>query len=213
MRPWLRARARGFVHFGTGIATLGSITALSLSLTPLNVMADGDTLDGKQSRSETLRRYNNIKEDYRISVDHLRRIQSAFVDEMNIGLQEADDLPDEERQSSLKMLSSRVQHIPNGSEKGVFYTLDWGGSNYRVLRIEFMGRGRRPITSERKVVIHKQFKTAENEEELFDYLSSYLWQEMTENSEIRQDHDYPVGFTFSFPMHQPALDQGTHTIY
>jgi len=209
MRPWarhFRTHSRR-LRVGTGVAALGSVTALSLTLSPLNVMAEPKP-STKKSRSTVLHRYDSIKEDYRMSVDHLRRIQFAFVEEMAIGLEEPDHLSIAEKQSSLKMLSSRVRRIPDGSEKGVFYTLDWGGSNYRVLRIEFRGRGRRPLTSERKVVIREQFKTAEHAEELFDYLASYVLQEMAENDEIHRDRDYPVGFTFSFPMHQPALDQG-----
>ena len=97
---------------------------------------------------------------------------------MEIGLQESDDDSNRKQKSSLKMQSSRIERIPDGSEKGVFYSLDWDGNEFRILRIELKGKGRREITSERKVVIREQFKSGKQAHELFDYLASYLWQEM-----------------------------------
>ncbi|CAI7870920.1 unnamed protein product, partial [Closterium sp. NIES-54] len=42
--------------------------------------------------------------------------------------------------STLKMLPSYVDRLPDGSEKGVFYALDLGGTNFRVLRVPLLGR-------------------------------------------------------------------------
>ncbi len=85
------------------------------------------------------KRYSRIECDYEIPIKLLRKIRKAFVKDMTVGLTEDDHLHQNEKKSSLKMLSSHVRSIPDGTEKGVFYTLDWGGSNFRVLRIEFSG--------------------------------------------------------------------------
>eukprot|EP01084_Bolivina_argentea_P218297 370472_1 len=98
-------------------------------------------------------RYERIENDYIISVKKLRTIRKEFIREMERGLKEPDLRPHKDKVSCLKMLCSHVRSIPNGTEKGVYYALDWGGSNYRVLRIEFSGKkGSKPI--------HTEFKTA-----------------------------------------------------
>lgn len=49
---------------------------------------------------------------------------------------------------SLRMLDSCVKSIPTGNEKGVFYALDFGGTNVRAVRCELIGGGK---------VVSKQF--------------------------------------------------------
>ena len=96
-------------------------------------------------------RYAQIEVDYQLSIKQLRKIRKRFVHEMYIGLEEPDDVPRHKKKSPLKMLSTKVHALPDGSEQGIFYTLDWGGSNYRVLRIEFLGEKRStPRTQEFK---------------------------------------------------------------
>ena len=164
-------------------------------------------------RSEGQGKFDRVKKKYCISTDTLRRIHSSFVDEMEIGLQESDDIPNRKQKSSLKMQSSRIEHIPDGSEKWIFYTLDWDKSQFRILRIDLKGKGRREITSQRKLQIPDTFKSEKEAHELFDYLASYLWQEMAAHSEVNQEYEYPVGFRFSFPMHQPVGNQGMIALY
>ena len=159
--------------------------------------------------------YERIRGDYQISVKNLRKIRKQFVREMAIGLSESDDLPQTEKKSSLKMLSSHVKSIPNGTEQGIFYTLDWGGSNYRVLRIEFFGKkGAKPQTNEFKNAIAAKYQTCDSAEELFNHLAEQLKAVLTKHSQMnadimkQNDFEIPIGFTFSFPMSQPALNEG-----
>ncbi|KAL8466104.1 hypothetical protein ACS0TY_035278 [Phlomoides rotata] len=43
--------------------------------------------------------------------------------------------------SKIKMLISFVDNLPTGDEKGVYYALDLGGTNFCVLRVELGGDG------------------------------------------------------------------------
>ena len=104
-------------------------------------------------------RYLRIEGDYQISVKKLRKIRKEFVRDMIIGLKEDDNLPQSQKKSKLKMLSTNVKSIPTGLEQGIFYTLDWGGSNYRVLRI-FGHKGSKPICNEYKHTIEQNIKNA-----------------------------------------------------
>ena len=158
-------------------------------------------------------RYARIEQDYCISVKKLRKIRKEFVRDMIIGLKEDDNLSQDKKKSKLKMLSTNVRSIPTGLEKGIFYTLDWGGSNYRVLRIEFLGKkGSKPTCTEFKHKIEEQYQKCKKAEILFNHLGEILKNQLIKhkslNSKQPSDQKYPVGFTFSFPMTQPKLEQG-----
>eukprot|EP01083_Nonionella_stella_P240902 841719_1 len=100
----------------------------------------------------TLINYLSIQNEYKLPLSLLHRIRSEFVSEMSIGLNENDNLLRNEKQSSLAMLSSYIKSLPNGNEKGVYYAIDWGGSNYRVSRIEFYGKN----TIKPKIIEYKK---------------------------------------------------------
>jgi len=42
-----------------------------------------------------------------------------------------------ERGSSMKMIPTYVDSVPNGSEVGSYLALDLGGTNFRVVRVSF----------------------------------------------------------------------------
>jgi len=158
-------------------------------------------------------RYTRIEGDYQISVKKLRKIRKEFVRDMIIGLKEDDALPQSAKKSKLKMLSTNVRSIPTGLEKGIFYTLDWGGSNYRVLRIEFLGKkGSTPICKEYKHTIEQEYQKCNQASTLFNHLAEVLKNQLIAhkslNSKQPSNQKYPIGFTFSFPITQPKLDQG-----
>ncbi|GER31550.1 hexokinase family protein, partial [Striga asiatica] len=79
--------------------------------------------------------------------------------------------------SKLKMLLTYICDLPTGNEKGIYYALDLGGTDFRVLR------------------------------ELFDYIETSLkdFVEREENaSEPSQGEKSRLGFTFSFPVKQTS---------
>ncbi|KAL0463851.1 UNVERIFIED_CONTAM: Hexokinase-1 [Sesamum latifolium] len=64
----------------------------------------------------------------------LKQVADAMTVEMHAGLAS-------EGGSKLKMLISFVDNLPTGDEDGIFYALDLGGTNFRVLRVKLGGRG------------------------------------------------------------------------
>eukprot|EP01083_Nonionella_stella_P251246 867057_1 len=75
-------------------------------------------------------RLDAIRNKYKISLSQCHSIRRGMVKDMQIGLRTNG------RDSSCKMLPSQVKHLPNGTEKGVFYAIDWGGSNVRFIRVK-----------------------------------------------------------------------------
>ncbi|KAM3172992.1 hypothetical protein ACTXT7_013411 [Hymenolepis weldensis] len=105
--------------------------------------------------------------------------------------------------SSVKMYPSFVTKFPTGKEKGQFLALDLGGTNYRVLLVT-LAEGEHPKINERTYAIPKE-KMLGTSQELFGYiaatLQNFLMRHSLENTPL------PLGFTFSFPCEQHALDQ------
>lgn len=54
--------------------------------------------------------------------------------------------------ASLPMLPSYVDSLPSGNETGIFYALDLGGTNFRVLRVLLRGKEKRVVDTEYDVV-------------------------------------------------------------
>lgn len=138
------------------------------------------------------------------SLFRLRQVVDAMTVEMHAGLAS-------EGGSKLKMLLSFVDNLPTGDEEGLYYALDLGGTNFRVLRVQLGGRDGRVLRQEyEEVPIPSQLMVGSNEE-LFDYIALELSRFV--ESEGEGFHPKPgrqreLGFTFSFPVKQTSIDSG-----
>jgi len=106
--------------------------------------------------------------------------------------------------ASIKMLPSYVTRIPTGMERGVYYALDLGGTNFRTTRFVFDGAGGSKQTDERKYSIPDEVMTG-GADDLFEFLAECI---MSLDVQEEPGVERLYGFTFSFPMHQTALDKG-----
>ncbi|KAI3981622.1 hypothetical protein MKX01_007542, partial [Papaver californicum] len=94
-------------------------------------------------------------------------------------------------------------------EKGLFYALDVGGTNCRVLRVKLDGE---------EIDIHKipkeipaELKTGTSKA-LFGFIASGLRELVNwefEEFGIQKDTKREIGFTFSFPVEQTSINKGT----
>ncbi|GAB4856007.1 Hexokinase-3 [Ancistrocladus abbreviatus] len=145
-----------------------------------------------------------LEEACETSVSRLRQVVDAMTVEMHAGLAS-------EGGSKLKMLLTFVDKLPNGSEKGTYYGLDLGGTNFRILRVQLGGR-RSSILScdvERKPI--PQHLMTSTSEDLFDFIASSLKQfveKEEEDSEPSSVSRRELGFTFSFPVKQTSVTSG-----
>ncbi|KVH92988.1 Hexokinase [Cynara cardunculus var. scolymus] len=108
----------------------------------------------------------------------LKQIADAMAVEMHAGLAS-------EGGSKLKMLISYVDNLPTGDEEGVYYALDLGGTNFRVLRVQLAGKSGIKSQEFAEVSIPPQL--------MFHLLPG------------RQRE---LGFTFSFPVMQLSVASG-----
>ncbi|XP_050214219.1 hexokinase-2, chloroplastic [Mercurialis annua] len=134
----------------------------------------------------------------------LRHVADAMAADMRAGLA-ADG------GSDLKMILSYVDNLPSGNEKGLFYALDLGGTNFRVLRVQLGGKEERVIDTEFEQVSIPQELMFGTNDELFDFIASGLANfAKKEGGKFHLPHGRKreIGFTFSFPVKQTSIDSG-----
>ncbi|XP_050388125.1 hexokinase-1 [Argentina anserina] len=138
-------------------------------------------------------------------IGKLRQVADAMTVEMHAGLAS-------EGGSKLKMLISYVDNLPTGDEKGLFYALDLGGTNFRVLRVQLGGKEKRVIKQEFDEVSIPPHLMTGTSEGLFDFIAEALAKFV--ETEGEGYHPAPgrlreLGFTFSFPVWQTSIASGT----
>ncbi|KAK8938666.1 Hexokinase-1 [Platanthera zijinensis] len=138
-------------------------------------------------------------------IDKLRKVADGMTAEMEAGL--ASD-----GRSNLKMLLSYVENLPTGDEKGLFYALDIGGTNFRILRVLLGGRGKGVVNQEAKELSIPPNLMVGCSHELFDFIASEFAKFIASEGEEFQlpaGRKRELGFTFSFPVRQTSLASGT----
>ncbi|TYI20978.1 hypothetical protein ES332_A06G005200v1 [Gossypium tomentosum] len=108
-----------------------------------------------------------LQQDCATPLPVLRNVASSMSDDIRAGLAV-------DGGSDLKMILSYVDSLPTGDEKGLFYALDLGGTNFRVLRVELGGKDKRVIAIESDQVSIPQELMSATSEELFDFIASAL---------------------------------------
>ncbi|KAL6845591.1 hypothetical protein ACP4OV_025086 [Aristida adscensionis] len=137
----------------------------------------------------------------------LRGIADAMVEEMERGLRADPHAP-------LKMLISYVDNLPTGTrdEHGLFYALDLGGTNFRVIRVQLGGREKRVVKQQYQEVSIPPHLMVGTSTELFDFIAVELEKFVRTEGEdfhLPEGRQRELGFTFSFPVHQLSISSGT----
>ncbi|XP_009795017.1 hexokinase-2 [Nicotiana sylvestris] len=139
-------------------------------------------------------------------IGKLRQVADAMTVEMHAGLAS-------EGGSKLKMLISYVDNLPTGDETGLFYALDLGGTNFRVMRVQLGGKEKRIVKQEvKEVSIPKNVMAGSSSDALFDFIATTLVKFVaTEGDDFHlpPGRQRELGFTFSFPVKQLSIASGT----
>ncbi len=138
-----------------------------------------------------------IEKSFALSLNDMRKIIKDFHAEMRNGLLR--------QKSSLKMIPTYV-NIPAGNEKGRFIALDLGGTNFRILKLELMGKGKIGDLKARKFVLDKKHITGKGKN-LFDFVARCI-KVFMKKEKMSYDEKMPIGFTFSFPVEQTGIASG-----
>ncbi|KAI3863298.1 hypothetical protein MKW92_019780 [Papaver armeniacum] len=159
----------------------------------------------KSSETKSMTILKEFRVQCATPIEKLRLVADAMTAEMHAGLAS-------EGGSNLKMLNSYVDNLPTGDEHGLFYALDLGGTNFRVLRVQLGGRDARVAKQEfTEVSIPPELMTATSTE-LFDFIAKELARFIATEGEgffLLPGSRRELGFTFSFPVKQLSIASGT----
>lgn len=153
-------------------------------------------------------------ESLRLGKEKLDEIRVAFKSELVKGLEmhKRHGLKWVPEECSFRMLDSCVSDVPTGNETGIFYALDFGGTNVRAVKCELVGGGK--ITSQQCLKnLHTcggsvDLMAAETSaSQLFDVLVGCITELIDEGDKERfSKTPTKLGFTFSFPCVQKGLN-------
>ncbi|PWY97630.1 hypothetical protein BCV70DRAFT_48525 [Testicularia cyperi] len=108
--------------------------------------------------------------------------------------------------ANMQMIPSFVTGVPDGSEEGTYLALDLGGTNLRVCEVCLDGKGKFTIKQE-KYKVSDALKQGPVRD-LFDYMATSVDNFLTDFGTSSTEDVLHLGFTFSFPVEQTAIDQG-----
>lgn len=138
----------------------------------------------------------NIKKAFQVDVSEMRKIVKNFHSEMEKGLNGD--------KSSLKMLATFTAK-PSGKERGSFYALDLGGTNFRIIEVLLKQKGNIIIKREEKFVLPKNCIKGD-QRMLFGFIAQCFKAFVKKGSTVNRRND--TGFTFSFPVRLKSLNSG-----
>lgn len=161
-------------------------------------------------RARTRRKWNKmvkvleeLEESCATPVGRLKQVVDAMAVEMHAGLAS-------EGGSKLKMLLTYVDKLPNGSEKGTYYALDLGGTNFRVLRVHLGGQRSAILGQDIERQPIPQHLMTSTSKDLFDFIASSLKDFIEKEGNVLEQASprRELGFTFSFPVKQSSVASG-----
>eukprot|EP01054_Gregarina_sp_Poly1_P001644 Gregarina_sp_Poly_1__1643@NODE_141_length_12988_cov_478_019271_g126_i0_p4_GENE_NODE_141_length_12988_cov_478_019271_g126_i0NODE_141_length_12988_cov_478_019271_g126_i0_p4_ORF_typecomplete_len507_score62_55Hexokinase_1/PF00349_21/5_3e49Hexokinase_2/PF03727_16/1_2e43_NODE_141_length_12988_cov_478_019271_g126_i014332953 len=161
-------------------------------------------------------RFARYIEYFSISSDQIEIVHNNICAEMEDGCRKhqarVKNLPI--ATSSLKMLDTCVKHLPNGSEKGVGYALDFSGTTVRAVRVRAEGNHklstvehRLNIRDERTAYPKGLLDKNCGAMALFNYLANSVGDLLKKSGAPKTE--VPLGFSLSFPCELRSLDSAT----
>nr|KYP52642.1 Hexokinase-3 [Cajanus cajan] len=188
-----------------GRAVVGVAVTVAVATCAVAALVVGRRLRSRRKWNKVASVVRELEEGCDTSVGRLRQVVDAMAVEMHAGLAS-------EGGSKLKMLLTFVDNLPNGTERGTYYALHLGGTNFRVLRVQLSGQPSSDLEHEVEVErqpIPEDVMTSTTED-LFDFIASSLKDFIAKEGDgLNISHDRrELGFTFSFPVKQMSVSSG-----
>ena len=126
-----------------------------------------------------------------------------MIKEMRMGLKSV-----EEGKSTLRMLTSFVKRKETNTCSGLFYAVDLGGTNLRIIKLVLQNGKIVQSAMLPAVAVPDNYKCG-FVEELFQYVADAIIDFSRKNGDVDPAQTIPVGFAFSFILKLHALNSGT----
>ncbi|KAF5096039.1 hypothetical protein D0Z00_002912 [Geotrichum galactomycetum] len=159
--------------------------------------------------SSIIEKAQNIANEFVLSEGFLDKAVEQFVEQTKAGLEKQTD-------RGMPMIPAFVTSIPSGKEKGTFLAIDLGGTNFRVCSVTLNGDSTFSIIQEKEAIPDSLMKSTSKlfVSHLVDRIEKFLRQHHCDTVELACEQDstvkeFKLGFTFSFPVNQTAINRGT----
>ncbi|KAF2263372.1 hypothetical protein CC78DRAFT_273459 [Lojkania enalia] len=155
-----------------------------------------------------------VAAEFEFDADGVNKAVKEFMREMDEGLQREG--------TELSQIPTYVTAVPNGTEKGLYMSVDLGGTNFRVCSVRLHGNTTFSLTQS-KVAIPRELMVAKTSKELFSFLAKQIEAFLKTHHEdhyaghlrrrqtgdaIKEEEIFSLGFTFSFPVNQVGINKG-----
>lgn len=151
---------------------------------------------------DLLQEIKKLEELFTIDTATLKKISNHFVSELEKGLSVEG--------GSIPMNPTWVMAFPDGYETGTYLALDMGGTNLRVCEITLTDNKSEFDIIQSKYRMPEELKTGESDE-LWEYIADCVQQFIDTHhgdNPPTAGGKLPLGFTFSYPASQNAIDEG-----
>ncbi|XP_030520660.1 hexokinase-3-like isoform X2 [Rhodamnia argentea] len=187
-----------------GVGAMAVVGLVAVAAVAVAGVAVGRSVRSRRRWRRVLGVLRELEDACETPVGRLRQVVDAMAVEMHAGLAS-------EGGSKLKMLLTFVDTLPNGNEKGIYYALDLGGTNFRVLQVQLEGRRSSIFPPEVEQQPIPQHLMTSTREDLFDFIAASL-KEFVERKEVSFGYSpekrRELGFTVSFPVKQTSVSSG-----
>eukprot|EP00096_Caligus_rogercresseyi_P003080 TRINITY_DN1563_c0_g1_i1.p1 TRINITY_DN1563_c0_g1~~TRINITY_DN1563_c0_g1_i1.p1 ORF type:complete len:460 (+),score=120.86 TRINITY_DN1563_c0_g1_i1:226-1605(+) len=158
---------------------------------------DSSQLDLPSPKAEAIRA---CLSGFHLSTDQVQKLQSIFHKKLELGMERGLD------GSCIQMENTFVPELPNGKEEGLYMAMDLGSSNFRIILLQ-MTAGK-IVREEIEPYAIPEERRYGSGPELFEFLGECCSKFLTDHLPKGHKENIPLGFSFSFPMRQNALDSG-----
>ncbi|KAM7277951.1 hypothetical protein ACFE04_005085 [Oxalis oulophora] len=183
---------------------IGVAAVVAVATCALAAAIVGKRVKNRRKWKRVVEVLRELEEGCATSVGRLKQVVDAMAVEMHAGLAS-------EGGSKLKMLLTFIHTLPTGNEKGTYYALHLGGTNFRVLRVQLEGQRSSIMTQDVERQPIPPHLLTSTSEDLFDFISHSLKQFVEKegsDSHSSSNKGRELGFTFSFPVQQMSVSSG-----
>ncbi|XLR22716.1 hypothetical protein HN51_068963 [Arachis hypogaea] len=186
-----------------GRVAVGLAVTVAVAACAVAAVVVGRRVKSRRKWRKVVNVLRELEEGCDTPVGRLKQVVDAMAVEMHAGLAS-------EGGSKLKMLLTFVDNLPNGTERGTYYALHLGGTNFRVLRVHLNGQRSSVLEHDVERQPIPEHLMTSTSEELFDFIASSLKEFIAkegDGSNISTNRR-ELGFTFSFPVKQMSVSSG-----
>ncbi|ESO92176.1 hypothetical protein LOTGIDRAFT_233221 [Lottia gigantea] len=145
-------------------------------------------------------KFEEILKPLYLGEDKIKRLMDVMEEQMKLATSKDENT---RKKSDILMAVTHVRCLLQGGENGDYLGLDLGGTNFRVVRVQL--KDGMASTTTKYYTLTEQVLSGPCAG-VFDFIAESIKDFLQQENLINSDSKIPLGFTFSFPSTQLALN-------